>query len=141
MHFALIIKTENNTKCIFILILIIMYLVNFKCCPGTMKVYCFSCSVPVPPQGWGVSKKTRDWNGLGPYALAPHHVLCLRFVCGNFSQRISLIREVRNGETNKNIQRRPNNNTNVVIKHSQGPLVLFSRAIDNILSHILWAVL
>ena len=41
----------------------------------------------------------------------------------NFSQRISLIREVRNAETKENSQRRPNNN-NVVIKHSQGPLVL-----------------
>ena len=42
----------------------------------------------------------------------------------NFSQRILLIGEVRNVETKENIQRRLNNN-NVVIKHSQGPLVLF----------------
>ena len=34
----------------------------------------------------------------------------------NFSQRISLIREVRNAETKENSQRRSNNN-NVVIKH------------------------
>ena len=40
----------------------------------------------------------------------------------NFSQRISLVREVRNAETKGNCQRRLNNN--VVIKHSQGPLVL-----------------
>ena len=40
----------------------------------------------------------------------------------NFSQRISLIREVRNAETKENSQRRLNNN-NVVIKHSQGHLV------------------
>ena len=40
----------------------------------------------------------------------------------NFSQGISLIREVRNTETKENSQRRLNNN--VVIKHSQGPLVL-----------------
>ena len=40
----------------------------------------------------------------------------------NLSQRISLIREVRNAETKENSQRRLNNN--VVIKHSQGPLVL-----------------
>ena len=41
----------------------------------------------------------------------------------NLSQRISLIREVRNAETKENSQRGPNNN-NVVIRHSQGPLVL-----------------
>ena len=41
----------------------------------------------------------------------------------NFSQRISLIREVRNTETKENSLRRINDN-NVVIKHSQGPLVL-----------------
>ena len=41
----------------------------------------------------------------------------------NFSQKISLIREVRNAETKENSQGRLNNN-NVVIKHSQGPLVL-----------------
>ena len=41
----------------------------------------------------------------------------------NFSQRISLIGEVRNMETKENSQRRLNNN-DVVIKHSQGPLVL-----------------
>ena len=40
-----------------------------------------------------------------------------------FSQRISLIREVRNAETKENSQRRLNSN-NVVIKHSQEPLVL-----------------
>ena len=36
----------------------------------------------------------------------------------NFSQRISLIREVRNAETEENSQRRLNNN-NVVTRHSQ----------------------
>ena len=41
----------------------------------------------------------------------------------NFSQKISLIREVRNAETKENNQRNLNNN-NVVLKHSQGPLVL-----------------
>ena len=40
----------------------------------------------------------------------------------NFTQRISLIRKVRNVETKENTQRRLNNN-NVVIKHSQGPSV------------------
>ena len=41
----------------------------------------------------------------------------------NFSQRISLIRKVRNTETKENGQKRPNNN-NVIIKHSQGSLAL-----------------
>ena len=41
----------------------------------------------------------------------------------NFSQKISLIREVRNAETKENNQRNLNNK-NVVLKHSQGPLVL-----------------
>ena len=41
----------------------------------------------------------------------------------NFSQRISLIREMRKAETKENSQRKLNNN-NVVIKHSQGLLVL-----------------
>ena len=41
----------------------------------------------------------------------------------NFSQRISLIREVRTCRNKgENTQRRPNNNS-LVIKHSQGPLV------------------
>ena len=39
-------------------------------------------------------------------------------------------------EKKENSQKKPSNN-NIVIKHSQGPLVFFSRAIDNILSHIL----
>ena len=54
----------------------------------------------------------------------------------NFSQRISLIREVRYAETKENSQRRLNNN-NVIIKHSQGPLVLSQGLRDNILGHIL----
>ena len=41
----------------------------------------------------------------------------------NFSQKISLIREVGNAETKENSQRKLNNN-NIVPKHSQGPLVL-----------------
>ena len=41
----------------------------------------------------------------------------------NFSQRISLIREMRNSAREKeNSQKKPNNN-HVVIKHSQGPLL------------------
>ena len=54
---------------------------------------------------------------------APHHVLRLPFVCGSFSQKVSLIRKVRNAETKENSQRRLNTN-NAVIKHGQGPLVL-----------------
>ena len=42
---------------------------------------------------------------------------------GSFSQRISLIRAVRNAETEENSLRRLNN-SNVGIKHSQGPLAL-----------------
>ena len=41
----------------------------------------------------------------------------------NFSQKISLIRKMRNAETKENSQKRLNNN-NVVIKHSQGPSVV-----------------
>ena len=73
-----------------------------------------------------------------PHTLPPatDHVLCLPFPVENFSQRISLIRKVRNAETKENSLRRLNNN--VVIKHSQGrTFSSFSRAIDNILSHIL----
>ena len=40
----------------------------------------------------------------------------------NFSQRISLIRKVKNVETKENSQRKMNDN-DVVIKHSQRPLV------------------
>ena len=39
----------------------------------------------------------------------------------NFSQKISLIREVRNAETKENNNRRRNK---VVIKHPQGPFIL-----------------
>ena len=53
----------------------------------------------------------------------------------NFSQKISLIREVRNVETKENSQRRLSHDK-VVVKHSQGPFA-FSRAVSNILSHIL----
>ena len=53
--------------------------------------------------------------------LAQPHVPSF-FVCRNFSQRISLIRKVRHADTEENSQRKLNNN-NVVLKHSQGPLV------------------
>ena len=48
--------------------------------------------------------------------------VCLLFV-ENFSKKIRLIREVRNVETKENSARRLSNN-NMVMKHSQGPLVL-----------------
>ena len=44
----------------------------------------------------------------------------------NFSQRINLIREMKNAEAKENSLRRLNNN-NIVIKHSQGPLVVSQR--------------
>ena len=60
-----------------------------------------------------------------PIVLAPPHptVSACLFSVENFSQRISLIREIRNAETKENSQKRLNNN-NVVIKHSQGLLAL-----------------
>ena len=63
-----------------------------------------------------------QWLGLHALVLTPHTTFsaCLLPV-EHFSQRISLIREGRNAETNENNQRGLNNN--VVIKHSQGPLV------------------
>ena len=57
---------------------------------------------------------------------SPNHAFCPPFACGNFSQRINLIREVRNAEAKENSLRRLNNN-NVVIKHSQGHLVVSQR--------------
>ena len=72
--------------------------------------------------------------------LAPTPAPAMSLACllpvENLSQGISLIREVRNAETEENSQRRLNDN-NVVIKHRQGPLTAFSRAVDNTLSHIL----
>ena len=47
---------------------------------------------------------------------------CLLSV-GNLSQRIRLIRKVRNAETKENSQRRLTSN-DAVIKHHQGPLAL-----------------
>ena len=67
-----------------------------------------------------------------PVVLVPHPIMssaCLLPV-ENFSQRISLIREVRNVETKENSLRRLNNNT-VVIKHRQGPFLP---------SHGLWVI-
>ena len=51
----------------------------------------------------------------------PCHHVCL-LPMENFGQRVSLIREVRNAEIKENSHRRLNN-SNVVVKHSQGPLV------------------
>ena len=65
-------------------------------------------------------------NGAEPYGPSTPHPRTVSSAClsslENLSQRISLIREV-NIESKENSQRRLNNN-NVVIKHSQGPLVL-----------------
>ena len=52
------------------------------------------------------------------------------------AKELSLIKEVRKDKTKENNQRRSSNN-NVVTKNSQGPFSSFSRAIENILSHIL----
>ena len=57
-----------------------------------------------------------------PTCPPPTSSACLLSV-ESFSQRVSLIREVRNAETKENSQRRPNNNQ-VVIEHSQGHLIL-----------------
>ena len=57
--------------------------------------------------------------------LVPHAIMssaCLLSV-ENFSQKVSLIREVRNVETKGNSLKRLNDK-NVLIKHSQGPLLL-----------------
>ena len=55
-----------------------------------------------------------------PHTLPPatDHVLCLPFPVENFSQRVSLIREMRNAETKEKSQRRPTNNY-IVIQDSQ----------------------
>ena len=63
------------------------------------------------------------WNRAGPYgpSLPSMPSACLSSM-ENFSQRLILIRELRNVETKENNQRRLNNNS-VVIKHSQKPLI------------------
>ena len=84
---------------------------------------------------WGQQSRTLWSLPAHPARSSP----CLLSV-ESFSQRISLIREVRYAETKENSQRRLNNN-NVIIKHSQGPLVLSQGLKDNSLGHILWVVL
>ena len=56
-----------------------------------------------------------------PIVLAPTVSSACLLSMESFSQRISLIREVRNVEAKENSQRRLNDN--VVTKHSQGHLV------------------
>ena len=67
-----------------------------------------------------------EQDHIEPYGPSTPHPRTVSSAClsslENLSQRISLIREVRNIESKENSQRRLNNN--VVIKHSQGPLVL-----------------
>ena len=70
----------------------------------------------------GVFEMKQDLMVLAAPRLLPMFSACL-LPMENFSQKISLIREVRNAETKENSLRRLNNNT-VVIKHGQGPLVL-----------------
>ena len=55
------------------------------------------------------------------WSLPPMSSACL-LSAEHFSQRISLSEKWEHVETKENSQRRPNNN-NLVIKHSQGPLV------------------
>ena len=57
-----------------------------------------------------------------PIVLAPTVSSACLLSMESFSQRISLIREVRNADTKENSQRTLNN-SDVVIKHSQGHLV------------------
>ena len=63
--------------------------------------------------------------------LAPTMPSACLLPAGSFTQILSLIREVRNAETEENSLRRLNS-SNVGIKHSQGPL-----ALSQGLSHIL----
>ena len=76
------------------------------------------------PSSWACAKTCPIATEQDTMVLAPPPTTS--FACllpmENFSPRISFIKEVRNAETKENSQRRPNNN-NVVIKHSQGPLV------------------
>ena len=65
----------------------------------------------------------QDHMVLAPLPPAPIMFSACLLPVENFSQRISLIREVRNAETKENSLRILNNNT-LVIKHGQGHLVL-----------------
>ena len=70
------------------------------------------------PKGWSMFNHIEMKQS--PMVLDPHTYPLSLESC---SQRTSLIREVRNVETKENSQKRLNNN-NVVIKRSEGPLVL-----------------
>ena len=107
----------------------------FRMCHGRRQVLYllsrfFSCVQP-----WKINKvkQSRTLWSLPRPTMSSACLLSLE-------KKTGLIIEVRNVETKENNQRRPNKN-NVVIKHSQGPLSSFSRAIDNTLSHNLCAVL
>lgn len=65
---------------------------------------------------WSLSHEN-GWNGAGPCGLCPPPCPLPTLSVENFSQRISLMREVRNVETEENSQRRLNDR-NVIIKHS-----------------------
>ena len=69
----------------------------------------------------GTVKHSTTYRLCCPPPQPPRSFAC-RLSVDNFSQRVSLIRELRNAETKENSQRKPNTN-NVVIKHRQGDLV------------------
>ena len=76
----------------------------------------------VPPQEWGISKKRGDWNGAEHCGPCPAPMFSAWLLpVENFSQRMSLITEVRNAETKGNSQESLNN---AIIKNNQGPVVL-----------------
>ena len=91
-------------------------------CPDILSNFILSVSKEV--FGDEINIYMVDLKQQDPMVLASHPTSSVCFLSiENFSQRINLIREMRNTETKENSQRRLNNN-NVVIKHCQGPFVL-----------------
>ena len=80
-----------------------------------------------------ISVTKQDPTGLSQKT--PTHILHLPFVC----RKTSAKNKWEKTQKEENSQVRWNNNT-LAIKQSQGPLVLPQRSIDNVLSHILWAI-
>ena len=78
-------------------------------------------SMSVSPQAWRTAASFPVGQNRAVVVAPPRVLYCL-WPADNVSQRISLIGEVRNAATKENSQRRLNNN--IVIKHSQRPLVL-----------------
>ena len=84
--------------------------------PGNVK------SQARPATKMGLERLCSYWNKAGLYGPGSHmSSVCLLSV-ENFSQRISLIKEVRKCRNRGKLSRKPNNN-NVVIKHSQRSLI------------------